>query len=47
VEITDRPSREGYLQDDKQPNIQKELDFSTALRGEAQEAGREGTESGR
>src|SRR5664279_2058836 len=33
------------LQDDKQRNIQIELDFSSALTGEAREAGREGTES--
>ena len=33
------------LQDDKQQNIQLELDFSFALTGEAREAGREGTES--
>jgi RNA-directed DNA polymerase len=33
------------LQDDKQQNIQMELDFSTALTGEAREAGREETES--
>jgi RNA-directed DNA polymerase len=33
------------LKDDKQQNIQIELDFSSALRGEAREAGREGTES--
>ena len=33
------------LKDDKQQNIQIELDFSSALTGEAQEAGREGTES--
>ncbi|MGO9259097.1 MAG: hypothetical protein ACLQU1_22675 [Bryobacteraceae bacterium] len=33
------------LQDDKQQNIQMELDFSSALTGEAREAGREGTES--
>src|SRR5437870_8434103 len=33
------------LQDDKQQNIQIELDFSSALTGEAREAGREGTES--
>ena len=32
-------------QDDKQQNIQIELDFSFALTGEAREAGREGTES--
>jgi RNA-directed DNA polymerase len=35
------------LQDDKQQNIQMQLDFSTALTGEAREAGREGTESSR
>src|SRR5436190_1756526 len=33
------------LTDDKQQNIQMELDFSFALAGEAREAGREGTES--
>src|ERR1051325_5630410 len=33
------------LTDDKQQNIQRELDFSSALTGEAQEAGREGIES--
>src|SRR4051812_40726908 len=33
------------LKDDKQRNIQIELDFSFALTGEAREAGREGTES--
>ena len=33
------------LQDDKQQNIQMELDFSSAPTGEAREAGREGTES--
>src|SRR6478609_7764209 len=33
------------LEDDKQQNIQLELDFSSALTGEAREAGREGTES--
>src|SRR2546422_9190014 len=33
------------LKDDKQQNIQIELDFSSALTGEAREAGREGTES--
>src|ERR1700681_2445822 len=32
------------LKDDKQQNIQIELDFSSALTGEAREAGREGTE---
>src|ERR1700739_1855355 len=32
------------LKDDKQQNIQSELDFSSALTGEAREAGREGTE---
>jgi RNA-directed DNA polymerase len=35
------------LKDDKQQNIQMELDFSSALTGEAREAGREGTESPR
>ena len=30
------------LKDDKQRNIQIELDFSSALTGEAREAGREG-----
>src|SRR4029450_6081854 len=35
------------LKDDKQQNIQMELDFSLALTGEAREAGREGTESSR
>src|ERR1700730_3051104 len=34
------------LKDDKQQNIQMQLDFSSALTGEAREAGREGTESG-
>src|SRR6516162_2371803 len=33
------------LQDDKQQNIQLELDFSSVLTGEAREAGREETES--
>jgi len=33
------------LKDDKQQNIQLELDFSSALTGEAREAGREETES--
>jgi len=33
------------LKDDKRQNIQIELDFSSALTGEAREAGREGTES--
>src|SRR6266436_1000170 len=33
------------LKDDKQQNIQIELDFSSALMGEAREAGREETES--
>src|SRR3954465_6540570 len=33
------------LKDDKQQNIQLELDFSLALTGEAREAGREETES--
>src|SRR5258707_844777 len=33
------------LKDDKQQNIQTELDFSSALTGEAREAGREGTEA--
>ena len=33
------------LKDDKQQNIQTELDFSSALTGEAREAGREGTKS--
>jgi len=32
------------LKDDKQQNIQIELDFSSALTGEARKAGREGTE---
>ena len=31
------------LKDDKQQNIQMELVFSSALTGEAREAGREGT----
>jgi RNA-directed DNA polymerase len=35
------------LKDDKQQNIQTELDFSSALTGEAREAGREETESSR
>ena len=35
------------LKDDEQQNIQMELDFSSALTGEAQEVGREGTESPR
>jgi RNA-directed DNA polymerase len=33
------------LKDDRQQNIQSELDFSSVLTGEAREAGREGTES--
>src|SRR5664279_694779 len=33
------------LKDDKQQNIQMQLDFSLALTGEARETGREGTES--
>src|SRR5260370_3097582 len=33
------------LTDDKQQNIQMDLDFSSALTGEAREAGREGTEA--
>jgi hypothetical protein len=33
------------LKDDKQQNIQMQLDFSLALTGEAREAGREGTEA--
>ena len=33
------------LKDDKQQNIQFELDFSSALTGEPREAGREETES--
>ncbi len=33
------------LKDDKQQNIQMQLDFSSGLTGEAREAGREGTES--
>src|ERR1035441_4132633 len=33
------------LKDDKQQNIQRQLDFSSALTGEAREAGREGTEA--
>src|SRR5436853_6257264 len=32
------------LKDDKQQNIQTELDFSSAMTGEAREAGREGAE---
>src|SRR6202041_712975 len=32
------------LQDDKQQNIQMQLDFSSVPTGEAREAGREGTE---
>src|ERR1017187_7551408 len=35
------------LKDDKQQNIQIELDFSSARTGEAREAGREETESSR
>src|SRR5258705_13706218 len=35
------------LKDDRQQNIQMELDFSSVLTGEAQEAGREETESSR
>ena len=35
------------LKDDKQQNLQIELDFSSALTGEAREAGREETESPR
>ena len=35
------------LKDDKQQNIQMELDFSFALTGEAREAGRKGTEPSR
>src|SRR6266853_1739022 len=35
------------LKDDKQQNIQMQLDFSSALTGEAREAGREETESAR
>jgi hypothetical protein len=35
------------LQDDKQRNIQRELDFSSEPTGEAREAGREGTEPSR
>ena len=34
------------LKDDKQQNIQIELDFSSALTGEAREAGREETDGG-
>src|ERR1022692_2930607 len=33
------------LKDDKQQNIRRQLDFSSALPGEAREAGREGTEA--
>ena len=33
------------LKDDKQQNIQMQLDFSSELTGEAREARREGTES--
>ena len=33
------------LKDDKQQNIQLELDFSSVLTGEARDAGREETES--
>jgi hypothetical protein len=33
------------LKDDEQQNIQMELDFSSALTGEARDAGREETES--
>ena len=33
------------LKDDKQQNIQTQLDFFSALTGEARAAGREGTES--
>jgi hypothetical protein len=33
------------LKDDRQPNIQLELDFSPALTGETRTAGREETES--
>ena len=33
------------LKDDEQQNIQMQLDFSSALTGEAREAGREGTEA--
>src|ERR1039457_5008715 len=33
------------LKDDEQQNIQRQLDFSSALTGEAREAGREGTEA--
>ena len=32
------------LKDDQQQNIQRQLDFSSALTGEARKAGREGTE---
>ena len=35
------------LTDDEQQNIQMQLDFSSALTGEAREAGREETESPR
>src|SRR5437660_10369916 len=35
------------LKNDEQQNIQIELDFSSALTGEAREAGREGTEASR
>src|SRR5258705_9670218 len=35
------------LKDDRQQNVQMELDFSSVLTGEAQEAGREETESSR
>ena len=35
------------LRDDKQQNIQLELDFSASLTGETREAGREETESSR
>src|SRR5260370_3509906 len=35
------------LRDDTQQNIQMELDFSSALTGEARKAGREGTEASR
>src|SRR5471030_1075854 len=33
------------LKDDKKQNIQRQLDFTSALTGEAREAGREGTEA--
>src|ERR1035438_318473 len=33
------------LKDDKQQNIQRQLDFSSALTGEAREAGRGGSEA--